>query len=214
MKKEKNIINGYPMRNGYSGCAVAKACHYILENPGATQKEVFLDAIEFSGLNQSQNSWIVQEKGYGTDPGPAGRLWERRLEIPPGAKTKRKLICCYPNAFTDKVADPFLLMYALNVKDATVSENKIRDFRKLCLTPGSLVEYTPPDYLKQDAYFATWMGFATYRGSNQVEVLPTLIESVKGMTHRVNFSQASQIMTPQNQLVIVANENIKIIQVV
>ena len=90
MAKERLVINGFKVPNGWSGVAVRRACETVSANPGITQKDLLEEAIRFSGLNLSTSGWI-------TSPGPkspATVLWDRR---------KDGVFRCYPNEHTEKV---------------------------------------------------------------------------------------------------------------
>lgn len=127
MAKEKLIINGYTVPNGFGGAAVRRACELIHESPGISQQTVLRETIQFSELNASTASWIVTPA-----KGPVGFLWER---------SRNGIFCCYPNEFTKQLVGTATEAW----KKAWYQEVHSSAKRIVTVKVGDLVRFEP-DY--------------------------------------------------------------------
>ena len=94
-RSEKITVGGWTVPGGKAGIAVRRACELIIANPGISQAELLMLAVEFSGTNRAHMTWLTSPDAKRPERSPVGRLWERRKE-----GTWR----CYPNAFTSQLS--------------------------------------------------------------------------------------------------------------
>jgi hypothetical protein len=108
MKKEKTTVGGWTVPGGKAGIAVRKACELVTSNPGISQAELLMLAVEFSGTNRAHMTWLTSPDAKRPERSPVGRLWERRKE-----GTWR----CYPNSVTSQLSGSLEALRAYRLEE-------------------------------------------------------------------------------------------------